>query len=133
MPDFFISTNPAWLDTEWMVAQIKHAPWGHWQGDEAIRTALAHSLVFGLYAPQRKMVGFARVVTDYGVFSSITDVIVAIELRGLGLGRKLMEEMLSDDRVGKTLCVLGDGGIPGFYAKFGFEHRGNVMVRKPNA
>lgn len=44
-----------------------------------------HGLCFGLYR-KRHLLGFARMVTDYATFASVSELFVSAEYRGIGLG-----------------------------------------------
>ncbi|KAK3945509.1 GNAT family N-acetyltransferase [Diplogelasinospora grovesii] len=71
--------------------------------DEMLKRMLDNSLCFGLYVQQcavevdgvplmtkPKMIGFARVITDYVTFGYLTDVYVLPDYQGKGLGRWMM-------------------------------------------
>ncbi|WP_233504982.1 GNAT family N-acetyltransferase [Serratia marcescens] len=54
--------------------------------DRAAAERLArHGLCFGLYR-KRHQLGFARMVTDYATFASVSELFVSAEYRGVGLG-----------------------------------------------
>ncbi|MGZ5652324.1 MAG: GNAT family N-acetyltransferase, partial [Usitatibacter sp.] len=56
--------------------------------------AMANSLCFGLFLRDRQ-IGFARVVTDRATFGYLCDVFVHREHRGAGLGKWLVDCVLS--------------------------------------
>src|SRR5712692_3570702 len=60
---------------------------------DVVERSIEHSLCFGLYRekPDRKQVGFARVVTDHATFAWLCDVFVLEEYRGRGLGKLLVQ------------------------------------------
>ena len=60
---------------------------------ETLVRAMDNSLCFGLLRAS-KLAGFARVVTDRTTFAYLTDVVIAAELRGHGLGSWLMSCVL---------------------------------------
>lgn len=114
--------------TDW----IQQSYWGGWQSRDQIRFALKHSLTI-VAVRENVLVGFIRIVTDYATFSSITDLYVAPEHRGKGVGRALMEHVLRDTGVPETICILASRDARGFYEKFGFVSvGGEVMKRDPN-
>jgi GNAT superfamily N-acetyltransferase len=69
-----------------------------------------------------RQIGFARVVTDFTEFASLWDVIVDEEFRGQGLGRALMEYILSHPHLrGVFRWFLMTEDTHGLYQKFGFR------------
>ncbi|MEO0459018.1 MAG: GNAT family N-acetyltransferase, partial [Cyanobacteria bacterium P01_A01_bin.114] len=77
---------------------LYHSTW--WASDRTladIRTMLANTdLVVALAEhPSGQLVGFSRILTD-GIYRGVIyDVIIAEDYRGQGLGKTLMEAMLS--------------------------------------
>jgi ribosomal protein S18 acetylase RimI-like enzyme len=68
----------------------------YWASDmlrETLERAMRHSLCFGV-VDRDALVGFARVVTDRATFAYLTDVVIAEDQRGRGLGRLLMDHIL---------------------------------------
>jgi len=74
-----------------------------------------------------KVVGMARVIGDIGVNFYIQDVIVLPEYQGLGLGKKLMDEVMDYiKKKAKPGCFIGlmsAVGKEGFYEKYRFIKR----------
>lgn len=60
---------------------------------EVLARAIANSVCFGLYWGE-DLIGFGRVVTDLATYAYWTDVVIADDHRGKGLGRWLSECML---------------------------------------
>jgi GNAT superfamily N-acetyltransferase len=66
-------------------------------------------------------VGYARFVTDYGIFAYLADVYIEEAHRGKGLSKKMMEVLLSLDWVKRLKkLVLGTLYAHGLYAQYGF-------------
>ena len=55
---------------------------------------MENSLVFGVYRDEEQA-GFARVVTDPATFAYLADVFIVGAHRGMGLGKWLMQVILS--------------------------------------
>jgi len=91
---FIISTDPARLDMEAIVAMLTRAYWASGRPRERTERAVANSLVFGLY-DGAKQIGLARVVSDYAVFAYLCDVFIHEEYRAHGLGKWLIETVMS--------------------------------------
>ena len=83
-----------------------------------------------------RLVGIGRATSD-GVFRAVLwDVVVAAEHQGQGLGRRLVESLLSYPAIGAAERVyLMTTNSSGFYEKLGFQtqHGQNLLVlyRKP--
>lgn len=87
---------------------------------DVMSRAADHSLCFGVYR-DAEQVAFARVVTDYATFGHIMDVFVLPEHRGKGLGKLLMECIMTHPELqGFRRWQLGTDDAHGLYARFGF-------------
>lgn len=135
---FTVSTDPARLD----IALIHHylARDSYWALNiplETVQRAIAHSLNFGLYAPDGRQAGFARVVTDKATFAWLCDVFVLPEFRGRGLSKQLMQEVWSHPELqGLRRHLLATLDAHGLYQQFGFQELAAperyLEVRRPN-
>jgi GNAT superfamily N-acetyltransferase len=87
--------------------------------------AIANSLCFGMFQGARQ-VGFARVVTDRATFGYLCDVFVDGAHRGAGLGKWLVECVLSHpDLQGLRRLSLMTRDAHGLYSAFGFKPLGD--------
>jgi GNAT superfamily N-acetyltransferase len=87
---------------------------------EVVRRSLENSLCFGLYERGRQ-IGLVRVVTDRATFAWLCDVFVLEEHRGQGLGKWLVQSVLSHPALqGLRRVLLGTLDAHGLYQKFGF-------------
>jgi GNAT superfamily N-acetyltransferase len=92
---YVISTDRARLDIEAVHRFLDTSSyWAQGRSLETVRRAVEHSLPFGLYLEER-LIGFARVVTDYATFAWLADVYVLEEFRGEGLGKFLVETVVN--------------------------------------
>ena len=92
---YLISMNPAKLDVDSIHAFLSRSYW-ETQGipKETVERSIRGSLCFGVYdGPQQ--VGFGRVITDGATFAYISDDYILESHRGRGLGKWLMECILS--------------------------------------
>jgi GNAT superfamily N-acetyltransferase len=89
---------------------------------EIVDRSLENSLCVGVYLPGGEQVGLARVVTDYATYGWLCDVFVLAAHRGHGLGKALVQAVLSHPRL-QTLrrFALGTQDAHGLYAQFGFK------------
>ena len=132
-----ISTDPARLDVDWLYASLRGTYWGGSLTREQLDRALAHSIVFGVYERARQ-VAFARVVTDRATFAWLADVFVDPELRGRGVGVRLIETIRAHPELqGLRRWMLATRDAHGLYEKFGFrplpEPERFMEIRSPDA
>jgi GNAT superfamily N-acetyltransferase len=85
--------------------------------DELIATA---ARVVGLYAPDGRQMGFARVVSDFYTVSYLADVYVLEEVRGRGFGLELVLFTIEGGSLGPTKWLLHTRDMHRLYAKLGF-------------
>ncbi len=92
---FLVSSDPAKLDVNSIHAFLTNSYWetGGIPND-TIQRSIRGSLCFGVY-DGRQQVGFARVVTDYATYAYLCDDYILESHRGKGLGKWLMECILS--------------------------------------
>ncbi len=118
------------INYEWLIPALIGSYWGGHYTPESIREAVRNSSVCFLAQHEGHHIGFARVVSDRVIFSSIMDVIVHPDFRGIGVGTELMRVAVDHSYVKKTICIL-DTKLDGFYMKHGFIRRSQVMQRDP--
>ena len=115
-----ISTDPRRIDLEAVHAFLTRSYWANGIAKEIVARAISASLCFGLLKSNRQ-IGFARVVTDRATFGYLCDVYVLEEYRGQGLGKWLIEELLSHpDLQGLRRFILVTSDGHGLYKQFGF-------------
>jgi GNAT superfamily N-acetyltransferase len=119
--EYEISTDRARLDVPAIHEFLNtKSYWARGRSFETVRRAVEHSLPFGLYLRERQ-IGFARVVTDYATFAWLADVYVLDEFRGKGLGRWLVEVILSHPELQNLRrWILGTRDAHELYRRFGF-------------
>ncbi len=119
--NFTISTDPARLDVDAICDFLTRAYWALGRPRKRTERALANSLVFGLYKGE-KQIGLARVVSDYAVFAYLCDVFIHEEYRTHGLGKWLIETVMSHpDLQGLRRWTLATHDAHGLYRQFGWE------------
>jgi predicted GNAT family N-acyltransferase len=79
-------------------------------------------IALGVLNEDGKLIGFARVLTDYVYKALIFDVIVEPSYRQSGLGREVVEHLLNLEtlRQVKSFELYCPERISGFYEKLGF-------------
>jgi GNAT superfamily N-acetyltransferase len=118
---YTVSSDPARLDVDAIHAFLTDCYWSKGIPHATVARALAHSLGFGLYAPDGSQVGFVRAVTDRATYAYVCDVYVLEAHRGRGLGEWLVGFTLADPALADLRRItLATRDAHGLYAKFGF-------------
>lgn len=122
MHGYEISTDRDRLDLDVIHGFLTTAYWSPGVARELVQRSIAHSLPFGLYAPDGAQAGFARVITDRAAFAYLGDVFVLPEHRGQGLSVWLVQTILAHPDL-QTLrrFHLATADAHSLYARFGFQ------------
>src|SRR6266550_1952190 len=91
---FTVSTDKARLDHGAIHEFLRDSYWAKGIPRELVDRSIENSLCFGLYDGER-LVGFARVISDYATFAYLSDVFVLESHRGQGLGTWFMETVMA--------------------------------------
>jgi N-acetylglutamate synthase-like GNAT family acetyltransferase len=134
---FSISTDPARLDMDAIVAMLEHAYWATGRPREKTERAFRNSLVFGVYDGDRQ-IGMARVVTDFAIFAYLCDVFIQEDYRARGLGKWLVQTIMNHpDLTDLRRWLLVTSDAHGLYRQYGFttiedpEHWMQLFKRYP--
>ena len=115
-----ISTDPARLDMDAIVAMLERAYWATGRPREKTERAFRNSLVFGVYDGARQ-IGMARVITDFSIFAYLCDVFIHEDYRARGLGKWLMQTIMNHpDLVDLRRWLLVTSDAHGLYRQYGF-------------
>jgi GNAT superfamily N-acetyltransferase len=123
LPDgYAISTDPGRLDVDFVHGYLSgQSYWARGVPREVVARSIANSLCFGLYGPDGRQAGFARVVTDRATFAWLADVFVDDRHRGKGLGKALVATILAHPELqGLRRFMLSTADAHGLYTPFGF-------------
>lgn len=121
-----ISTDPARLDLEVVCDFLSRAYWASNRSRATIQRSLQNSLVFGVYDGGR-MIGMARLISDYATLAWLCDVFVHEDYRGRGIGKWLMECTLAHpDLQGLRRWILATTDAHGLYSQYGYKPLENV-------
>jgi len=92
---YTLSTDVGKLDAGFIQDFLANSSyWAQNRSLAVTQKALANSLCFGVYS-DTEQVGLARVVTDYATFAWVCDVFIAEAHRGHGLGKWLIERVVT--------------------------------------
>jgi GNAT superfamily N-acetyltransferase len=134
---YVISDDPARVDLDVTWKFLRTAYWSENVPRDVVERAIANSLALGLYDRSGTQVGFARAVTDRAAFAWIADVFVLEGHRGRGLGRWLIEWLLSHPALdGLRVVMLATADAHSLYESYGFrpvDHSRYLELRRSTA
>lgn len=120
---FYISTEKTKLNIALIHNYLANdSYWAQGRSIETVKKSIENSFCFGVYNSNNEQVGFARVVTDYSVFTWVMDVFILKEYRKLGLGKMLMESIMNQPELKELKrWGLATDDAHGLYKKYGFK------------
>lgn len=130
LPDIEIREGLDGLSASRIATLFRRAPLLRPTGDlKALERAFEQSqLVLAAWQDDR-LVGLARVLTDGAYHSMLADLAVEPDVQGLGLGKRLIEEVM--ERCRGTELVLRDSDMSaGFYQRLGFYRVENAWAKR---
>jgi len=118
---FRITTEESKMDTKYIHEFLStKSYWAEGIPIDTVEKSIRGSLCFGVFSNERQ-VGFARAITDKATFAWLADVFIDDRYRGQGLGKWLMEVIIShEDLQGLRRIMLGTKDAHGLYAQYGF-------------
>jgi GNAT superfamily N-acetyltransferase len=121
-PVLRFSTDKQALDRDVIHAFLSgEANWSKGIPREVVERAIDGSMCFGAYLDDR-LVGFARLVTDYATFAYLCDVFVVSECRGRGYGRALIDHVFAHETLqGLRRIALVTSDAHALYRPVGFQ------------
>lgn len=117
------SADDARIDRERVHAWLsEQAYWALGRARETQDAAMDGSRNYGVWDVESGLqVAYARVITDGVTFAWLCDVFVAPDVRGSGIGKMLVEGILSDlEPLGLRRILLATADAHGLYARYGF-------------
>jgi GNAT superfamily N-acetyltransferase len=132
---YLISTDASMLDLEVVHGYLSRSYWAAGVPEDVVRRSIENSLCFGVYRGEEQA-GFARVVTDRATFAYLADVFVLEEHRGQGIGKWLVEVILSHpDLQGLRRWMLATRDAHDFYRRYAFTElaRPGIFMERKDA
>jgi ribosomal protein S18 acetylase RimI-like enzyme len=127
--DYELSDDATRLDLDRVCELLGDTYWAAGRSREQIALILRHSLCFGVFHRGRQ-IGLARVLTDQGASSYLSDVVIDAAHRSRGLGGWMMRSILEHPAVVRTRMLLVTRDAQDFYRRMGFmTHPFECMVR----
>jgi len=120
--DLILTTDRARIDVDAVLAMLHASHWGGGMSKRSLERAIANSLCVGVMDAAGRQLAFARAVTDLSTYAYLTDVIVAEDARGQGLGKWMIEVIVAHpDLQGLRRMALWTRSAKGLYEQFGFS------------
>jgi GNAT superfamily N-acetyltransferase len=132
---YLISTDASMLDLEVVHGYLSRSYWAAGVPEDVVRRSIENSLCFGVYWGEEQA-GFARVVTDRATFAYLADVFVLEEHRGQGIGKWLVEVILShQDLQGLRRWMLATRDAHDLYRRYAFTElaRPRIFMERKDA
>ena len=126
---YLFSSRRERLSLDRIVELLSQSYWAQERSRETIARSLENSLCFGIYQ-QDYQIGFARAVTDYATMFWLADVFIDKNFRGQGLGKKLVEYILSVQPLKDLNGILGTKDAHGLYEQYGFQRDPERLMRR---
>jgi GNAT superfamily N-acetyltransferase len=117
-----LSDDRALLQVERIHGWLASSYWSPGIARETVERAIAGSHPLGAYDAAEMQRGFARMITDHATFAWLADVWVDEEVRGQGLGRRMVQWFLDHPQfqdLRRVALVTADAH--GVYAALGFH------------
>ena len=122
------------MNIDEVVRLLKMTYWADKRPVEQIRKSMDNSSCYGVYLEdEKKLVGFARVISDYATTYYLCDVIIDTSYQHKGLGTALVSYIESLSEYSSLRGILITRDAHNLYQKFGYEVlNGRVMVKGLN-
>ena len=132
--DYRIISGSDHLNIDEVVRLLKMSYWADKRSVEQIKKSMGNSSCYGVYLNnEKKLVGFARVISDYATTYYLCDVIIDTAYQHMGLGTALVSYIESLPEYAGLRGILITRDAHDLYRKFGYEILdGRVMVKSLN-
>lgn len=107
--------------------------WADQRPAQQIKKSMQNSSCYGVRLDDGKLIGFARVISDYATTYYLCDVIIDTAFQHMGLGTALVSHIESRPEYAGLRGILITRDAHDLYRKFGYEVlNGRVMVKSLN-
>ncbi len=122
------------INVDEVVGLLKTTYWASKRSKEQIKKSMDNSSCYGIYLDDEpKLVGFARVISDFATTYYLADVIIDQAYRHRGLGKALVSHIVTQPEYAGLRGLLLTKDAHGLYQKYGFETvEGRAMVKSPS-
>jgi len=128
----YITDDPDAVDVAGVHRLLADTYWARERPRERTEASLAHSLCFSVKTNHDELAGFARVISDGGCYSIISDVVIDPKFRKRGIGKWLIGVICQHPQVVGSVIILWTTDQVEFYKHCGLVHESGIEVmRKP--
>ena len=122
------------INTDEVVKLLRTTYWANKRSKEQIRKSMDNSVCYGVYLDdEQKLIGFARVISDFATTWYLADVIIDPAYRHMGFGKILVSHIVSQPEYAGLRGFLFTRDAHGLYEKYGFKTvDGRAMVKSPD-
>ena len=119
---------------EEIIRLLQATYWAKDRSADQIRASVQHSSCYGIYIEDEdRLVGFARVISDYATTYYLCDVVIDEPFRHMGLGTALVAHIESLPEYAGLRGILITRDAHALYRQFGYEVLNDrVMVKSLN-
>ena len=104
-----------------IMAILKQTYWANNRTEDIVKKSVENSLCYYVFdTDTKKLIGFARVITDWATTYYLCDVIVDEKHRGKGIGKMMMQTITADDALKHLRGLLVTRDAHGLYESYGF-------------
>jgi GNAT superfamily N-acetyltransferase len=127
--DYLISDNKELLDIKTIKGFLVRSYWASQRSEESTERSIQNSICYGVYH-ERRQIGYARVITDLATMYYLCDVYIDEEYRGKGLGKKLVESLITSSELKDLMGLLGTRDAHELYKQYDFESDSERFMRR---
>ena len=122
------------MNIDEVVRLLRMTYWADKRSVDQIRKSMQNSSCYGVTInDENKLVGFARVISDYATTYYLCDVIIDTSYQHMGLGTALVSHIESLPEYAGLRGILITRDAHDLYRKYGYEVlNGRVMVKSLN-
>ena len=126
--DIVVSTDRSRIDPDAALLLLRTTHWAGGINRETLVRAIANSVCFGMYRAG-ELIGFGRAISDLATYAYWTDVVIAPDYRGRGLGRWLSDCMLAHPEMqGLRRVALLTRDAAELYSRIGFSEGPGSLI-----
>jgi GNAT superfamily N-acetyltransferase len=126
---YHISDNKELLDIITIKEFLARSYWASQRTEESTERSIQNSICYGVYHESRQ-IGYARVITDLATVYYLCDVFVDEEYRGKGIGKKLVESLITSYELKDLMGLLGTRDAHELYKQYDFESDSERFMRR---